>query len=179
MKTVTMLGLVCAFSLASVAAAGQAVAINSANGPVMLLSTGTLSAAEKAVLAADASWAQAYQSCDMKLMDKVVHDDILFIHGHARVDTKPVVMKETFSACRNETTIAEPIRVLVLNPDTAVVEGNLKLRNKGRTDLVQLLYTRVYVREGSDWRMIAHQTTMNPGLDAAGKPRPNPAFPGY
>ena len=175
MRIVAIVTLVFALSLAAVAAAGQVVAVRSNNDPVMPVSTSTLSPAEKEVLAADASWARAYQSCDMKLMDKVLHEDLMFIHAHARVDTKPIVMKQ-FAGCTNEETIIDPLRVVVISPDTAVVEAGMKLRQKGRTNLIQSLYTRVYVRTGGDWRMIANQTTRNPGVDAAGKPLPNPAF---
>ena len=64
-----------------VSAAGQAVAVSSNNDPVMTLSISDLSPAEKEVIAADASWAQAHQSCDMELMDQVLHDDPMFIHA--------------------------------------------------------------------------------------------------
>ena len=169
MRIVNMAGLVGLLSLAPVVAAAQAIAINTEKGHVMALSTAKLSATEKAVLAADASWAQAYQSCDMTLMDKVLHDDIMFIHAHARVDTKQIVMKE-FRACTNEQTITEPLRVLVTGRETGVVEARMKTRGKGRQDWIQFLYTRVYVRLGSDWRMIAHQTTFQAADATPGEP---------
>ena len=175
MKIVAIVTVVCGLSIATVAAGGQVIAVRSNNDPVSVLSTDKLSAAEKEVLAADAEWAQAYHACDMKLMDKVLHDNVLFIHAHARVDTKQLLMKQ-FGACGNEETIISPLRVVVISPDTAVVEAGMKLRQKGQAEAIQSLYTRVYVREVGVWRMIANQTTRNPGVDAAGKPLPNPAF---
>ena len=176
MRIDTIVTLLCSLSLATVAAAGQVVAVSSNNDPVMTLSTGSLSPAEKEVVAADASWARAHQSCDMELMDQVLHDDLMFIHAHARVDTKPLVMTQ-FGRCSNEETIISPLRVVAISPDTAVIEAGMRLRQKGQTEVYQSLYTRVYVQEGGDWRMIAHQTTRNPGVDADGKPLPNVAFP--
>ena len=176
MRIVAIVSLVCALSLATVSAAGQVVAVSSNGDLVTTLSTSELSPAETEVLAADASWARAYQSCDMKLMDKVLHEDLMFIHAHARVDTKSVVMKQ-FGSCANEETTIDPLRVVVISPNVGVVEAGMKLRQKGRADITQSIYTRVYVREaGGDWRLIAHQTTRNPGVDADGKPMPNPAF---
>ena len=133
-----------------VSAAGQAVAVSSNNDPVMTLSISDLSPAEKEVIAADASWAQAHQSCDMELMDQVLHDDPMFIHAHARVDTKLLVMKQ-FGRCSNEETIISPLRVVAISPNTAVVEAGMRLRQKRQTEAYQSLYTRVYVREGGDW----------------------------
>ena len=85
---------------------------------------------EQEVLAADAEWARAYRACDMTLMDKVMHDNIMYIHAHARVDTKPLLMKQ-FSTCANEETIINPLRVLVQayendGGDPARTVGNLQ-----------------------------------------------------
>lgn len=175
MRKLGIVALVSALYLSPGAAAAQVIAVRSNNEPVSVLSTDKLSAAEKEVLAADADWARAYQSCDMKLMDKVLHDNIMYIHAHARVDDKPVLMK-SFGGCANEETTIQPMRVVVPNRDTGIVEAAMKLRQKGSTALVQSLYTRVYVRDGGVWRLIAHQTTRDPGVDAAGKPLPNPGF---
>jgi ketosteroid isomerase-like protein len=158
MRIGIMVSLLAWLSLASGAAAQQGVAINTERGQVMALSTSELSTMEQSVLAADARWAQAYQSCDMELMNKVLRDDVMFIHAHARVDTKQIVMKE-FRLCTNEETVIEPIRVVVMSPDSALIEARMKARNKGQQKWIQFLYTRVYVRNGSDWRMLAHQTT--------------------
>ena len=174
-RVVTIAALIGLAWTAAPLAAADAVAVDSANRPVLPLQTGALSAVEKAVLAADASWGTAYQTCDLKIMGNLLHDDLLFIHLHARVDQKPAMMKE-FSGCPNESTLTEPIRVRMLTAETAVVEGNLKLRSKGSKNLLQILYTRVYTRADGGWKMIAHQSTMNPGLDAAGKPLPNPSL---
>src|SRR5262245_13318206 len=124
MRIVTGVSLIGALSLCPIAASAQAIAINSEKGQVMPLSTAKLSAAENAVLAADASWAKAYQTCDMTLMDNLLRDDVLFIHAHARVDTKQIIMKE-FRQCTNEQTIIEPIRVVVMTADSAFVEARM------------------------------------------------------
>jgi ketosteroid isomerase-like protein len=158
MRIVTGVSLVGALSLFPVAVSAQAIAINSEKGQVMPLETAKLSAAENAVLAADASWAKAYQTCDMKLMENLLRDDVVFIHAHARVDTKPIIMKE-FRQCTNEETIIEPIRVVVTSPDSALVEARMKNRYKGQQNWIVFLYTRVYVRSGGNWQMVAHQTT--------------------
>jgi ketosteroid isomerase-like protein len=156
-------------------AAQRMVAVNSNNVPVSTISPDTLTAAQKEIVAADAAWGRAYQTCDMKLMDAVLHDDLIYIHAHARVDTKPVVMK-MFGTCANQETTIEPLRVVVLGPDTGIIEAAMKLQQKGLSTPVQSLFTRVYVRQGGTWRLIAHQTTSNPGVDAEGKPMPNPAL---
>lgn len=175
MRHVRIVALVCMLGLAPVWAAGQVIAVRSNNDPVSVLSPESLSAAQKEVLAADANWARAYQTCDMVLMDAVLHDDILFIHAHARVDTKPLLMKQ-FGTCANEETIIQPLRVVVIGADTAVLEAGMRLRQKGQTEFIQSLITRVYARQGGSWRLIAHQTTRNPGVDASGQPLPNPAM---
>jgi ketosteroid isomerase-like protein len=170
MKSAVAITLWCVLSAAMVGAMERVVAVNNNNEPVTTLSTDTLSAVQKAVLAADDSWARAYQSCDVALMDKVLHPDLMYIHGNARVDTKQVAMK-LFATCANEKTTIEPLRVVIISPDTAIIEAAMTLRQKGLKDTVDSLFTRVYVRQNGDWRMIAHQTTRNPGLDATGKPK--------
>lgn len=175
MKIAIAVTLSCALNAATTAAAERVVAVNSNNDPVTTISRDGLSPTQKAILAADEAWARAYQSCDLKLMDSVLHPDLMFIHAHARVDNKQSAMKQ-FATCSNEETIVEPLRVVVLSPNTGVIEAAMTIRAKGLAGSVQSLFTRVYVRDGSGWRLIAHQTTRNPGVDAAGKPLPNPAF---
>src|SRR5262245_3016672 len=115
MRVVILFGLVCcALGLASLSAA-QAIAVDSRQRQVMPLSTTSLSGEAKTVVDVDVSWAHAYQSCDLKTLDTIVDEDIIFIGARGAVDTKPVLMKEIFGPCNNETAIVNPIRVLVLN----------------------------------------------------------------
>src|SRR5579864_7482223 len=174
MRTIAFATLVYASSL--VPAAGQVIAVNSIGGTVSLLSAeeiSKLSPVATEVLAADAKWADAYRTCDMKLMDSVLHDDLIFIHGHARVDSKQILMK-VFGACNGGTrpTLTQPIRVVVVGPDAAVVEAAMTLGPP--THPIKSFYTRVYVRQGGNWRLIANQTTRRNGTDADGRPLPNP-----
>lgn len=168
--------LVSALNLAP--AAAQVVAVTSLGATVSLMTAdeiGKLSPLAKEIYAADQKWADAYRSCDMTLMDQVLHDDIVFIHAHARVDTKAVLMK-TF-ACGGKgaerPTLVQPIRVIAVTPDTGVVEAAMQLGQPSGP--IKSLITRIYVRQNGNWRLIAHQTTRNPGVDENGKPMPDPA----
>jgi ketosteroid isomerase-like protein len=156
-------------------AAGQVVAVTSNNDPVSVMSAGQLAALspiEKEVVAVDAAWATAYRTCDAKLMDSILHDDIMFIHAHARVDTKPILMKAFACTAPRDQAFIQPLRVVMTNPDTAVLEGAMTLGSLAQP--ITSLITRVYVRQRGAWRLIAHQTTRNPGVAPDGKPLPNP-----
>ena len=178
MRTIAFVTLIFGLSLAPAAgqvpAPGQGIAVNSAGGLVSLMTAdeiSKLSPLAKEIYAADQKWADAYRTCDMKLMDQVLHDDIMFIHAHARVDTKPILMK-AFACGANRSgdrpTLTHPIRVISVTPDTGVVEAAMQVGSA--TNPVRSLYTRTYVRQNGMWQLIAHQTTRNPGVDENGKP---------
>lgn len=174
MRIVTIASAVIALGFTT-AAAGQVVAVTSNDDPVQVMSPeklAALSAAEKEVVARDADWARAYRTCDSALMDSILHENIMFIHAHARVDTKPILMKSFACTKPRELAVIQPLRVLMTSADTAVLEGAMTLGSAAQP--ITSLITRVYVREGGAWRLIAHQTTRNPGVDASGKPLPNP-----
>lgn len=176
MRTVCIVvALVCASYLSPGGAAAQVVAVTSNNDPVAVLSAeklAALSPAEKEVVATDADWATAYRTCDSKLMDRILHENIMFIHAHARVDTKPILMKSFACTKPREQAMIQPLRVVMTSPETAVLEGAMTLGSPAQP--ITSLITRVYVREGGFWRLIAHQTTRNPGVGPDGKPLPNP-----
>jgi ketosteroid isomerase-like protein len=174
-------GLVLALLVACGAApafAGQAVAVRSNNELVSVMTAAQLAAlspALKEVVAANTAWADAYRTCDEKTMDRVMHENILFIHGHARVDTKPILMKNFACTTPREQAVIQPLRVVMIAPDTAVLQGAMTLGSPVQP--ITSLITRVFVREGGAWKIIAHQTTRNPGVDADGKPRPDTGYP--
>jgi ketosteroid isomerase-like protein len=174
MRTAAFAAVVCVLSCAGVAA-GQVVAVTSNNEPVSVLSQAQLAALspiEKEVVAADADWAKAYRTCDAKLMDSILHDNIMFIHAHARVDTKPILMKAFACTTPRDQAFIEPLRVVMTSAETAVLEGAMTLGSPAQP--ITSLITRVYVRQGGAWRLIAHQTTRNSGVGPDGKPLPNP-----
>ncbi len=175
MRIVTIIAAVFALGVGT-ATAGQVVAVRSNNDPVSVMTAeqlAALSPVEKEIVAANTAWADAYRTCDSKTMDRVMHDNILFVHGHARVDTKAILMQNFACTKPRVQAFIQPIRVVMTGQDTAVLQGAMTLGSPAMP--IMSLITRVFIREGGAWRIIAHQTTRNFGVDENGKAKPDPA----
>ncbi|MGE3340268.1 MAG: nuclear transport factor 2 family protein [Alphaproteobacteria bacterium] len=115
----------------------------------------------EAVRQVDVSWGQAFRTCDLAAMGRILHDDLVFIVQNGTAHHKDDQMKSV-ARCDMKQMDVTPARVKVLG-GSAITHGTLDYRLEGaRATSGRLLYSRTWVKEGGVWRMIQHQSTAVP-----------------
>ncbi len=118
-------------------------------------------AKDDALRAVDKGWGTAYVACDVKAWDTLLGKDVVFIHNNGMIDDKAKQLASV-KACMIGSLQSAVSSVRFYGDNTAVVLGNMQGTLKGRDFRFDLLYTRVYVKQGSAWALVSHQSTDAP-----------------
>ena len=119
------------------------------------------SKAADAVAAVDKSWGESYVACNVKAWDELLADDLTFLHNNGMMDDKAKQIASVKS-CGIESLTSEVTKVRMYGDNTAVVNGWMKGKVKGRDFRFDLLYTRTYIKQKGVWKLVSHQSTDAP-----------------
>ena len=136
-------------------------------GAACLGAAGSVAAAPsraEEVLAADADWAKAFVACDLKRMTRLVSDDLTMINLGGVVVSKDAFLK-TVGLCSMVEGQPQNVKVRLYG-DTAAVVGALQYRMKGQATSAMQVYTRMFVRQNGEWRLVSDSHTPVPAASA-------------
>ena len=115
------------------------------------------SGAPAEVAAADRSWAEFYQTCDIDGMNQLIADDMMFVHIGGNVQNKTQFV-DSVRLCNMERVETTPSSIRLYG-DTAIVVGNMTYTVQGMAQ-GHIIYTRAYVKQASSrWSLVTHQST--------------------
>jgi ketosteroid isomerase-like protein len=140
---------------------------------IVILVVATAAAAaespEDAIRRIDTSWGDAFQACDLKRMDDILSDQLVFIVQNGTVQDKREQMTSV-GRCDMKQMAVRPEKIRVFG-NTGIVHGTLEYRlegPRGKSGGV-LVYSRVYTKQGGTWRMVQHQSTARASAPPAGR----------
>lgn len=120
-----------------------------------------MSAAEEAVRMAQVRRFEAMMRGQVRLLDRLLDDDITYTHSNGTVDTKADLLQSLKTgAIRYD--LIEPDDVQVrLYGQAAVVTGQarMKVRRQGQPFDFRVRFTEVYARRNNQWLLVAWQST--------------------
>jgi ketosteroid isomerase-like protein len=113
---------------------------------------------------AEKSWAAAVKSRDFAALERIFTPGLIYAHASGAVETKQKYLERLRSgAQRYDTLVHEDIRVVTYG-DSAVSHSLVRVTGKNDqgpfNDHVMMMH--VWVKQGSAWRLAAHQTTRIP-----------------
>ena len=122
--------------------------------------------ARKEVLAVEQSRAAAFVSKDTAALDKLLREDLTYIHASGRVDNKNSLIDAIRSDQLHYTSMTSKAIHVRLDPPghTAVLDGeySVKVINRGgnpeNLDL-NVFFLAVYIHSKNGWQLMAWQTT--------------------
>lgn len=133
-------------------------------GGVKLAADAKSDSTRNEVTAAEKARAAAFVNHDVATLDKLLRDDLTYIHASGRVDDK----KSLLAAIRSDelhyiSWTPKQVNIRVSGA-TAVVDGEYAVKvinRKASPDILDLniFFLTVYVRSGSGWQQIAWQST--------------------
>lgn len=129
---------------------------------VVLTQGGQGTTDEQRLLQLERNWAQATVKGDVAFMERLYHTDYTFISPDGQLVTRSEDIADIKSgAFKAESSSVDDLKVRIYGGDTAVVtgRGTLKGTYKGRDISGEYRFTDTFLKEKSEWRCVATQST--------------------
>ncbi len=102
----------------------------------------------------------AMVAADVDTLDRILADDLSYVHTTAALDTKESLTSGLASGRLNYESITPTARAVRTYSDSAIVRGGAHVHVNGNH--FSLEYTVVYVNNGGDWQMTSWHATRLP-----------------
>ena len=101
---------------------------------------------------------------DIRTLNELISDDLVYTHSSARLDTKQSLIGNMESGSTVYTSVApSDVKAQDLG-DTVVLSGSCKISvmSGGKPNSFGVRFTDVYANKGGRWQMVAWQSTRTP-----------------
>lgn len=107
---------------------------------------------------------QALVDADLKTLDQIYSDDLVYVHSGGKIDGKQPYLALLASGSLDYVSqqYDPPARVVVANADSAFVTGRVTIELKSKTGQITkrvLATTTVYARSAGGWKVVLYQGT--------------------
>jgi ketosteroid isomerase-like protein len=131
----------------------------------VVAATADLRAIETEISQLDSRRIEALVSADMKVLEEIFSDDLVYVHSGGKIDSKQPYLALLTSGSLDY--VAQrydpPARVVVAGPETAFVTGRvtIELKSKATGQITKrvLATTTVYARTAKGWKAVLYQST--------------------
>ncbi len=119
---------------------------------------------EQAILKLETEWVEALIKADIAALERLYSDQLTYTHSSGPTDTKAQYLTNLKAGkTKYESLVREDVKVRVYgNTALHISKTNYKLISNGQPSSFAVKMLHVWVKEGSSWRMVAHQTTRLP-----------------
>lgn len=119
---------------------------------------------EQAIIKLEAEWVEALVKADGGALEKLYSESLTYTHSSAVTDDKATYITNLKAGkTKYESLVREEVKVRVYgNTALHTSKTNIKLVNNGQPQAFSVKMLHVWVKEGKNWRMVAHQTTRLP-----------------
>jgi ketosteroid isomerase-like protein len=116
---------------------------------------------EADVLRADDRRFEAMRKGDWAALDAALADELTYVHSTARLESKAEHIENLRAGKPHYRGIAPRDRKARVRGDVGIVNGvsDMHVERDGKENRFTVRYLAVYAKSGSDWRMIAWQST--------------------
>ena len=135
---------------------------------LLAAAAGRAAASEQEVRAAMADFSKAMVSADKAALERLLDDKLVYSHSNAKLESKADVIR-VIAVEKNPVyqalEYAPDTQVLMHGPGTAVVRGNVTVKNTpkgGAPTTLQLNVLQVWVKGKGGWKRAARQSTRLP-----------------
>jgi ketosteroid isomerase-like protein len=113
---------------------------------------------------AEQKWIAAITSQDLKTLEAILSNDLIYTHSSGTVEDKSQYITAIGGGSLRYDAVSFDAPVIRIYGMTAVVATKAKMSgsNKGQPFDVQLRLLHVWVKEAGKWALVAHQTTRLP-----------------
>ena len=128
-----------------------------------LLAAGALWAGntEETVKDAEKAWAAAVVAKNYAVLDRIYADRLIYAHSTGAIETKQQYIERLRSGAQLYDRITHEETRVVMYGDSAVAHSLLRMTgtSNGRPFNDHVMALHLWVKQGGNWRLAAHQTT--------------------
>jgi len=119
---------------------------------------------EQAIISLEQQWVDALVKADGAALEQIYSDQLTYTHSSGSTDTKAEYITNLKAGkTKYESLVREDVKVRVFgNTVLHTSKTNIRLISNGQPSAFAVKVLHVWVKEGSKWRMVAHQTTRLP-----------------
>ena len=119
---------------------------------------------EQAIIQLEKEWVEALVKTDVAVLERIYSDSLTYTHSNSLTDSKASYIANLKTGkTKYESLEREEVKVRVYgNTALHTSKTNIKLVTNGQPSAFSVKMLHVYVKEGKNWRMVAHQTTRMP-----------------
>lgn len=119
------------------------------------------SGAEAEIRKVEDAWVTAVSKSDAAAVDKILADDLVYTHSTGIVDSKADYLGKMRSGKQKYDSIRYTDQKIRVYGNTAVVNGQVHMlgSSDGKPFDNRLFVQHVWVKQGGQWKLVAHQTT--------------------
>ena len=113
-----------------------------------------------AIKAADKAWAVATVNADDAALNKMLADDLSYVHSTGDMDTKKQFIENQHNGVRKYLKIEHESMDVRVYGNAAVLTGTIQLETlvKGTKGGAHVRIIHVWVKQGGTWKLAAHQS---------------------
>ena len=119
---------------------------------------------EQGILQLEKEWVEALVKADVTALERIYSDSLTYTHSNSLTDTKASYLANLKTGKTKYISMErEDVKVRVYgNTALHTSKTNISLVTDGKPSSFAVKMLHVYVKEGKNWRMVAHQTTRMP-----------------
>jgi ketosteroid isomerase-like protein len=117
--------------------------------------------AEDEIRATEKDWSAAVVAQDFAKLDRFLSANLIYAHSTGAVETKDAYLKRLHTGAQKYTALEYEKTAVHVYGNTAVAHSHLTMRgtSNGAPFNDRLMMMHVWVKNGSQWQLVAHQTT--------------------
>lgn len=128
---------------------------------LFLIATAALAQTAADITAAEKNWASKVLTRDVKALEKIVADDLIYAHSTGIIDTKQTYLGKIGEGRQVYTKVEHQKIETRLHGNSAITHCIMRMVGTNQAgpfdDKVMMLH--VWVKKGTGWMLAAHQTT--------------------
>jgi len=126
-----------------------------------LLASLALAQSEDELRQAEKAWAAAVTQRDFNALERLLHDDLIYAHSTGVIETKQQYVGRLRTGAQRYDRIEHEKITVKLHGNAAVVHAFVRMTGEAdkRPFDNRLMILHLWVRQGNQWRLAAHQST--------------------
>jgi len=119
---------------------------------------------EQMIIELDRKRMTAMAEKDIRTLNDVIADDLVYTHSSARLDTKKSLIANMESGSTVYTSVVPSDVKAIDCGDTVILTGSCRISvmSGGKPNSFGVRFTDVYANKGGNWQMVAWQSTRTP-----------------
>lgn len=133
--------------------------------PLLLTALTLLPAAtDEEIRKAEKGWTSAVTGLDYAALDRILGDGLIYAHSTGNIETKKEYLARLHSGAQKYDAIELQSTTVRIYGDSAVAHSKARMTGKSNGNPFddRLMIMHFWVKQGAQWRLVAHQTTKLP-----------------